>query len=98
MSQMGQKAKYSLRADVFRFGPDSGHVATAAAFPFRAKPGSRGTSFNDLGRNGEEGGWPGNAEFFGGLQIDNQIKSGGQLDRQIAGFGAAQNLVNIFSC
>jgi hypothetical protein len=32
----GQKAKYSLRADVFRFAPDSGHVATAAAFPFRA--------------------------------------------------------------
>jgi hypothetical protein len=36
MSQLGQKAKYSLRADVFRFAPDSGHVATAAAFPFRA--------------------------------------------------------------
>src|SRR6202035_4515553 len=32
-----QKAKYSLRADVFRFAPDSGHVATAAPFPFRAK-------------------------------------------------------------
>jgi hypothetical protein len=37
MSVQGQKAKYSLRADVIRFAPDSGHVATAAAFPFRAK-------------------------------------------------------------
>jgi len=25
MSQMGQKAKYSRRADVFRFPPDTGH-------------------------------------------------------------------------
>jgi hypothetical protein len=33
---LGQKAKYSLRADVFRFATDSGHLATAAAFPFRA--------------------------------------------------------------
>jgi hypothetical protein len=46
MSEMGQKAKYSLRADVIRFAPDSGHVATAAAFPFCAKTGSRGLSCN----------------------------------------------------
>jgi hypothetical protein len=37
ISVLGQKAKYSLRADVFRCSSDSGHVATAAAFPFRAK-------------------------------------------------------------
>jgi hypothetical protein len=37
MSGLGQKAKYSLRADVFRFAPDSGHPATAAVFPFRAE-------------------------------------------------------------
>jgi hypothetical protein len=36
-SVLGQKAKCSLRADVFRIASDSGHVATAAAFPFRAK-------------------------------------------------------------
>jgi hypothetical protein len=40
MSGSGQTRKYSLRADVFRFAPDSGHVATAAAFPFRATSGS----------------------------------------------------------
>jgi hypothetical protein len=50
---LGQNAKYSLRADVFRFAPDSGHVATAAAFPFRAN--SR-PAFDDLGRS-LTGGW-----------------------------------------
>ena len=29
MSQMGQNAKYSLRADVFRFAPDNRHAVTA---------------------------------------------------------------------
>jgi hypothetical protein len=27
-SAMGQKAKYSLRADVFRFTPNNGHAVT----------------------------------------------------------------------
>jgi hypothetical protein len=30
-----QKAKYSRRADVFRFAPESGHCATESACPFR---------------------------------------------------------------
>ncbi len=34
MSQMGQKAKYSLRADVFRFTPESGRRATWSAVRF----------------------------------------------------------------
>src|ERR1700682_5646700 len=37
MSQMGQKAKYSLRADVFRFAPDSGLKSDIAGGPFRAR-------------------------------------------------------------
>src|SRR5258706_10080338 len=41
MSEMGQKAKYSLRADVFCFAPESGHCGTESACPFRAKTGSR---------------------------------------------------------
>ena len=32
----GQKAKYSLRADVFRFAPESRHYAMRLAGPFRA--------------------------------------------------------------
>jgi hypothetical protein len=40
MSALGQKAKYSLRADVFRFGSDNGHRSIASACPFGAKSGS----------------------------------------------------------
>jgi len=29
MFQLGQNAKYSLRADVFRFAPDNRHAVTA---------------------------------------------------------------------
>jgi hypothetical protein len=36
MSGLGQKAKYSLRADVFRFGPNNGHHSTGSACPFGA--------------------------------------------------------------
>jgi len=36
MSVQGQKAKYSPRADVFRFTPNNGHAVTAPPWPFRA--------------------------------------------------------------
>jgi hypothetical protein len=39
ISEKGQKAKYSLRANDVRSGPDNGHTATAAACPVRAKSG-----------------------------------------------------------
>ena len=39
MTGMGQKAKYSLRADVFRFAPGSGHCATQSLCLFRAMTG-----------------------------------------------------------
>jgi hypothetical protein len=34
-----KKAKYSLRADVFRFGPNNGHRSIGSACPFGAKSG-----------------------------------------------------------
>src|ERR1700738_2573551 len=34
MSELGQKAKYSLRTDVFRFGPNIGHRSIGSACPF----------------------------------------------------------------
>ena len=43
MSELGQKAKYSPRVEVFRFAPKSGHCATESACPFRANFGSRQT-------------------------------------------------------
>jgi hypothetical protein len=36
MSEMGQKAKCSLRANVVRCCPECRHAATAAVCPFRA--------------------------------------------------------------
>jgi hypothetical protein len=35
-SALGQKAKYSLGADVFRFGPNTGHRSIGSACPFGA--------------------------------------------------------------
>ncbi len=46
------------------------------------------TSFNYLGRKSEEGGWHGEAEFLGGLQIDDQEELGGLIERNVARFGA----------
>src|SRR5260221_6974091 len=40
MSQLGQNRKSSMRANVFRFAPKSGHCATESACPFCAKSGS----------------------------------------------------------
>jgi len=36
-SEMGQKAKYSPRADVFRFASNNGHRQTGPTGPFSAK-------------------------------------------------------------
>jgi hypothetical protein len=36
MSLVGQKAKYSLGADVFRFGPNNGYRSIGSACPFGA--------------------------------------------------------------
>jgi hypothetical protein len=42
MSELGQKAKYSLRADVFRFTPQSRHQLSRPRRPFRATSGHAG--------------------------------------------------------
>ena len=40
MSVLGQKAKYSLRAHIVRFAPESGLKSDIAGDPFRANNGS----------------------------------------------------------
>jgi hypothetical protein len=40
MSALGQKAKYSLRAHIVRFAPESGLKSDIAGGPFRANSGS----------------------------------------------------------
>ena len=37
----------------------------------------------------------GKAEYLGGGEVDNEIELGRLLDRQIAGFGPTQNLIDI---
>jgi hypothetical protein len=84
---LGQSEKNSARVYVFRFALKLRHWATQPALRICAT--SRlmhAASFDHLGRKCEEGGWHDEAEFLGGLQIDNQLKSSGLLDRQIAGF------------
>jgi hypothetical protein len=51
---MGQKAKYSLRAHIVRFAPESGLKSDIAGGPFRANFGSRRASFYHLVGAGEQ--------------------------------------------
>ena len=41
MSELGQNAKYSERADVFRFAPDTRHCVMQSALRICAKSGSQ---------------------------------------------------------
>jgi len=52
MSAVGQTPKYSLRADVFRSTPLSGHRETGPAGPVRATSGHHSTS-PSISRQGE---------------------------------------------
>src|SRR5438270_6565922 len=39
--------------------------------------------------------WNGEAEVFGGFQVDHQLELGGLLDGQVAGLGTLENLVHV---
>src|SRR5258705_13823781 len=57
LSAMGQKAKYSSGADVFRFTPESGLKSDIAPWPFRASNGSHLVySITSSARPSSEGG------------------------------------------
>src|ERR1019366_8807174 len=45
--------------------------------------------------SGEQRLWHGEAERFGGLQINNKLELGGLLDRNVARLCSAQDLINI---
>jgi hypothetical protein len=47
MSAVGQNAKYSLRADVFRSTPKTGHRSMQSACPFRAMSGLEPNPWNE---------------------------------------------------
>ena len=48
-------------------------------------------SLDDLVGAGEDRWWYGEAKRLGGLQIDNQLKPGRLLDREIGRLGAVEN-------
>jgi hypothetical protein len=59
------------------------------------KTGSPAPSLDDFVGGGQQRRRNGEAEGFGGLQIDDQLETRGLLDRQIAGLCAFQDVVDI---
>src|SRR5450631_4304704 len=93
MSQMGQKAKYSLRADIVRFAPDSGLNSDIAPCPSCANTGSG--LFDDLVGPSEQCRRHGEAHRLGGLEIDNQLILGRRLHRKIGGLLALEDAIDV---
>ena len=60
---------------------------------FAPNPKSPVASFDDFVGRGDQRRRNGEAEGFGGLQIDDQLETRRLLDRQFAGLGAFQDLV-----
>ena len=67
MSLLGQKAKYSLGADVFRFALDNGHCVMQSALRICARTGSDLLN-NRVGTSKERQGYL-YSEHFHGLQV-----------------------------
>ena len=80
----GQKAKCSLRADVFRFGPNNGHRSIGSACPFGAISGLMRCSklrllVDHLVCAGEPRRGKIEAEHSSGLEVDDQLVFGRRL-------------------
>jgi hypothetical protein len=56
--------------------------------------GKHAVLFNHLVGAGEECRWGGEAERFGGLEVDDEVEFDDLLDRDVSGFSPAQNLVD----
>src|ERR1035437_9654915 len=79
----GQKAKYSLRAHIVRFAPESGLKSDLAGGPFRASSGSRLASFDHLVGAGQQRRGDNETDGLSRLEVDDEFEFGRLLDRQI---------------
>src|SRR6478736_3242095 len=94
MSGWGQKAKYTLRADVFRFTPESGLKSDIAPCPKSANRRHR-SLFDDLIGAAEQHGWNFEPKRLRCLEIDHKLEFGRLLHRQVGGPLALENSVDV---
>jgi hypothetical protein len=72
-----------------------GHCSTQSACLKRARTGNPAASLDDFVGRGQQRRRNGEAEGFGGLEVDDQLETRRLLDRQIAGLCAFQDLVDV---
>jgi hypothetical protein len=74
MSHMGQKAKYSLRAHVFRCSSNNGLKSDLAACPFGGHERKSGALFDHLFGASNQRDRNGKPKCFRGLEIDDKSR------------------------
>src|ERR1035438_8430125 len=93
---MGQTEKNSLRANVFRVTPDSGHCSTQSAlrisFGLMRRSDLTDYSITSSARTRNDAGIQ--SDRLGSREINNELKLGRLLDGNIAGPYPAQNFVD----
>ena len=99
---MGQKAKYSLRADVFRFGPESGLSFAIAPCPKSANNGLMRRSKRHLysitsSVRASSIGERSTPECLQSVEIDDQLKFVRKFDRQVTRLGTFEDLHDVGS-
>ena len=96
MSLMGQNAKYSMQVGVSDSQPNSDIVRCNGHFAFVPKA-EVTVSFDHGVGSGKQRRWEFDAERFGSLEIDDQLKLSWLLNGHIDHFGASQQLRDLTS-